>query len=128
MTKMNQSCDVAEYSKRSLLDGVDWKRTRSLLVSWYISVHCIAISESFICLTTEACKVTAATQVSFFLADNFYSTLCIFILFKKHKKVYTWRRFPSCTSTSVAKEILFASDLSGSTVGSTDSKLGICGA
>lgn len=60
--KIDQSCDVAEYSKRSRLDGVDWKMTRSLLVSWYISDHCIAISESFICLTTEACITTVVIQ------------------------------------------------------------------
>lgn len=40
----------------------------------------------------------------------------------------TWRRFPSCTSTSVPSEILLARDLRGSMVGSTESKLGICGA
>lgn len=40
----------------------------------------------------------------------------------------TWRRFPSWTSTSVPNEILLARDLRGSTVGSAESKLGICGA
>nr|KJB81725.1 hypothetical protein B456_013G159100 [Gossypium raimondii] len=42
--------------------------------------------------------------------------------------LFTCRRLPSWTSTSVPKDILLAKDLRGSVVGSTESRLGICGA